>query len=104
MYHQGYQDGNAGEPMDDEYSADADYIGGFEVGTADRAESMDPNFVRRTAIGGNLEEFEVNRLAAEYVDGFEDGLKGDEFQFSIRFGEAYRAGFSDGATPIGGAS
>ncbi len=102
-YEQGFQDGDAGKDYDDEYTSDREYFGGFEDGKAARAESMDKNFVRRTA-GAFRPPPGVDDVSAaiqEYLDGYRGAKAGDEFQLSLLESESYRAGFRDGERMIG---
>lgn len=98
MYDHGYQHGCDGDPIQDEFSSDCEYLAGYGIGTLDRAEALDPEFVRKTAgaykPGPEVED--VNQVAQDFVDGYQHGEAGHDFQISLLESEAYRAGFRDG--------
>ena len=103
MYDRGYQDGRDGKEMDDDHVSDREYVGGFEVGTLDRAEANDPNYVQRTAgaFRPPPDVEDVNEAIQDFLDGYRRAKAGDEFQLSLLESESYRAGFRDGERMIG---
>ena len=100
MYDQGYQDGRDGNLMDVNHMSDHEYVTGFEVGFADRAEANDPNYVQRTA-GAFRPPPGVEDAIQEYLDGYQGAKAGHDFQLSFLESESYRAGFRDGERMIG---